>query len=185
MINLKEKYKKEAIPGIMKKFGIKNVMAVPKLEKVVVNVGLGKEINNKPSDEQKKFIENLSHDLSLISGQKPSITKAKKSIAGFKLREGTPSGIRVTLRGKKMYDFLERFINVVLPRSRDFAGINPKSFDKNGNLNIGIKEQIIFPEVSAEKLKNIFGLEITIKTTAKNKEQGLELLKLIGFPIKK
>ncbi len=185
MINLKEKYNKEVIPGMMKKLEIKNIMAVPKLEKVVVNVGFGKEINGKSSDEQKKFIENLSRDLSLITGQKLSITKAKKSISGFKLREGTPSGMMATLRGQKMYDFLERLINVALPRSRDFSGINLKSFDKNGNLNIGIKEQIIFPEVSAEKLKNIFGFEITIKTTAKDKETGIELLRLIGFPIKK
>ncbi len=185
MVNLKEKYNKDVISDMIKKFGYKNKMAVPSIEKIVVNIGFGKEINPKSTKEQKSFIDNLSNDISLIIGQKPSVTKAKKSISGFKLREGMPVGLRATLRGQKMYDFLSRLINVVLPRSRDFSGIDPKSFDKEGNLNIGIKEQIIFPEVSAEKLKNIFGFEITIKTTAKNKEEGLELLRQLGFPIKK
>ena len=185
MIDLKKKHIKEVVPAMMKKFGYKNVMAVPRIEKVVVNVGFGKEISAKGSDEQKKFIESLSNDLSLICGQKLSLTKAKKSISGFKLREGTPIGLRATLRGQKMNDFLNRLINITLPRSRDFSGINTKSFDRDGNLNIGIKEHIVFPEVYAEKLKNIFGFEITVKTTARNKEQGIELLRLTGFPIKK
>ncbi len=185
MIDLKEKYNKEVVPEMIKRFGYKNKMAVPKIEKIVINVGFGKEINGKSTKEQKSFIDNLSNDLSLIIGQKPSITKAKKSIAGFKLREGMPVGLRATLREKKMYDFLSRLINIAFPRSRDFSGIDTKSFDREGNLNIGIKEQIVFPEVSAEKLKNIFGFEVSIKTTAENKEEGIELLKLIGFPIKK
>ncbi len=185
MIDLKEKYNKEAVSAMMKSFGYKNKMAVPRIEKTVVNIGFGKEIINKSSDEQKKLIDNLSNDIALICGQKPSLTKAKKSISGFKLREGMPIGLRATLRGSKMYDFLNRLVNIALPRSRDFNGIALKSFDQNGNLNIGIKEHIIFPEVSSEKLKSIFGFEITVKTTAKTKEEGVELLKLMGFPVKK
>ncbi len=184
-MTLQETYNKKTIPEMMDKFKYKSVMAVPKIEKVIVNIGFGKEINNKGSDEQRKFIEALSNDLSLICGQKPLITKAKKSISGFKLREGTPVGLKITLRKKRMNSFLERLINIALPRSRDFKGLNKESFDNSGNFTLGLKEQIIFPEVSAEKLKNIFGFEITIKTTAENKEQGIELLKSLGFPIKK
>ncbi len=184
-MNLKEKYKKEVISEMMKKFGYKNKMAVPGIEKVIINIGFGKEVNPKSTKDQKSFIDNLSKELSLIIGQKPSVTKARKSIAGFKIREGMPMGLRATLRKGKMHDFLERLINVALPRSRDFSGIDTDSFDKEGNLNLGIKEQIIFPEVSAEKLKNIFGFQITVKTTAKNKEEGIELLRLMSFPIKK
>ncbi len=184
MINLREKHKKEVIPEMMSKFGYKSSMSVPKIEHVTVNIGFGKEIASKGSDEQKKFIESISSDLALICGQKPALTKAKKSISGFKLRKGMPLGLRVTMRKKKMYDFLNRLINIALPRSRDFKGLDLKSFDRMGNFSLGIKEQIIFPEVSAEKLKNIFGFEITVKTTAKNKEEGVALLKGMGFPIK-
>ncbi len=185
MINLQERYKKEAIPAMMKKFGYKSVMAIPRIESVIINVGFGKEAANKGSDEQKKFIKKLENDLALICGQKPAITKAKKSVAGFKLRKGTPLGLRVTLRKKRMYHFLDRLVNVALPRSRDFRGLDNKSFDGSGNFTLGIKEQIIFPEVSTERLKDIFGFEITIKTTAKNKEEGMELLRQIGFPLMK
>jgi large subunit ribosomal protein L5 len=183
-MKLIEKYKKEVIPAMMAKFSLKNAMAVPKFEKVIVNSGFGKMIAEKTSDEQKKICDAISNDLSLITGQKPNLTKAKKSISSFKIREGLPVGARVTLRGKKMMDFLERLIYIGLPRSRDFRGIDQKSIDKKGNLTIGIKEHICFPEVSPEKVKAIFGFEVTIVTTAKKREEGIELFKLLGFPIK-
>lgn len=185
MISLKEKYKKEVIPAMMDKFGYKNVMAVPKIAKVVVNTGFGRILGGKTSNEQKKIRGAILDDLALICGQRPVLTVAKKSIAGFKIREGLAIGAKATLRKKKMYDFLEKLIFVGLPRSRDFRGINFKSIDKEGNLTIAIKEHIIFPEISAEKAKNIFGFEITVVTTAKKEEEGLEMLRLIGFPIKK
>jgi len=183
-MKLQEKYKKEVIPVMMAKFGLKNAMAVPKIEKVIINSGFGKMITEKTSDEQKKICDAILNDLSLITGQKPNLTRAKKSISGFKIREGLPVGARVTLRGKKMADFLERLIYIALPRSRDFRGIDQKSFDKKGNLSIGIREHICFPEVSPEKVKNIFGFEVTVVTTAKKREEGIELFKLMGFPIK-
>ena len=172
------------IPAMMAKFGLKNAMAVPKIEKVIINSGFGKMITEKTSDEQKKICDAVLNDLSLITGQKPNLTTAKKSISGFKIREGLPVGARVTLRGKKMADFLERLIYIALPRSRDFRGIDQKSFDKKGNLSIGIKEHICFSEVSPEKVRNIFGFEVTVVTTAKKREEGIELFKLMGFPIK-
>lgn len=184
MINIKENYKK-AISALKEKFGYKNVMAIPKIEKVVVNTGLGSLIMGTTSGEQKKIFESILGDLSIICGQKVVLTKARKSIAGFKTRTGMPIGAKVTLRGPKMNDFLNRVINIALPRSRDFQGINPNSLDEYGNLTIPIKEHIIFPEISAEKTRTVFGFEITVVTTAKNKEEGLELLKLLGFPIKK
>ena len=184
ILNFKEKYDKEVIPVIMKKFGYRNVNQVPKIEKVVVNVGFGKEVVSKSGDELRKFIAGISSDLAAITGQKPSMRQARKSISGFKLREGTVIGAKVTIRGKRMYDFLDRLIHIALPRSRDFRGLDSKCLDKEGNMSIGIKEHIIFPEVSAEKLKNIFGFQITVKTSAKTKEEGAELLKLLGFPIK-
>lgn len=183
MIRLSEKYKKEVIPGMMQKFGYKSLMAVPKIDKVVVNTGFGRLVSGKTSDEHKKLQNSIMQDLGLICGQKPLAKKAKKSISGFKLREGLEIGASCTLRGRKMLDFLERLINVALPRSRDFQGVNAKSFDGNGNLTVGVKEHIAFPEVTPEKTKTIFGLEITVVTTANNKEKGLELLKLMGFPI--
>jgi len=181
---LPEKYKREAIPQMMEKFGYKNIMAVPKIEKVVVNTGFGRLIADKTSQEQKKIFEAILEDFSLITGQRPVLTRAKKSISGFKIRQGLPIGAQVTLRGERMFDFLERLINIGLPRSRDFQGIDSKSFDKKGNLTIAIREHITFPEILIEKAKNIFGLEITVVTTAKKKEEGIELLKLLGFPIK-
>ncbi len=184
MLKLKEKYNKEVVPKMMEKFGYKNRMAVPKIEKVVVNTGFGKMIISETSGEQKKTYELILADLSLICAQKPVLTKAKKSISGFKIRKGMPVGARVTLRGRKMYDFLERLIYIAIPRFRDFRGIDLKSFDKEGNLTIAVREHIVFPEVSSEKAKNIFGFEISVVTTAKKKEDGINLLRLIGFPIK-
>ena len=185
MLNLKEKHNKEATSAMTERFGYKNLNQVPKIEKVVVNVGFGKDAVNKSGDELKKFMTGISNDLAAITGQKPSMRQAKKSISGFKLREGIVIGAKVTMRGKRMYDFLDRLIHVALPRSRDFRGLDDRCFDKEGNMSIGIKEQIIFPEVSAEKLKNIFGFQITVKTTASTKEEGIELLRLLGFPIKR
>jgi len=177
---LQEKYKKEVIPAMKQKFGYKNDLAVPKIEKVVVNVGIGSIITSKDEKAQ----ETIAKDLTLIAGQKPLVTLAKKAISAFKIREGMPIGLKVTLRGKRMYDFLSRLINVVLPRTRDFRGLNPKSIDEGGNLTIGIKEHIIFPEISQEDIRNIFGLEITIVIHEKDKEKVLEFYKLMGFPIK-
>jgi len=185
MLRLQEKYKKEVIPAMMEKFGYKNIMAVPRIRKVVVNTGFGKFIEGKTSEEQKKIYNSILEDLTLICAQRAVISQAKKSIAGFKIRKGMPVGAVVTLRGKKMYDFLDRVIHICLPRSRDFRGIDLKSFDRKGNLTIPIKEHIVFPEVSPERAKNIFGFEITIVTTAKTREEGIELLRLLGFPIKK
>lgn len=184
MMRLKEKYQKEVVPQMMKKFGYKNRMAVPKIEKVVINTSFGKMISDKNKEEQRKIIENILEDLSLISGQRPILRKAKESISGFKLKKGTPVGAKVTLRRKMMNDFLERLIHIALPRSRDFKGIDLDSFDKKGNLTIPIKEQITFPEVSPEKTKVLFGLEVTVVTNAKKREEGIELLRLMGFPIK-
>ena len=184
MIKLKDKYIKEAIPAMKEKFGYKNSMAVPKIEKVVINNSFGRMIMDKTSDEKKKIKEAIIQDLSLICGQRPVLTKSKKSISTFKVREGMEIGAKVTLRKKKMYDFLDRLIHITFPRSRDFRGIDSKSIDEKGNLTIAIKEHISFPEVSPEKTRFLFGFEITVVTTAKNKKQGLELLKLLGFPIK-
>lgn len=184
MMRLKEKYIKEVIHQMIEKFGYKNRMAVPKIEKVVVNTGFGRLIAGKTSEEQKKIQDAILEDLALLSGQRPILTRAKKSISGFKIKEGMAIGAQITLRGKKMNDFLERLIHIVLPRSRDFRGIESKSLDKKGNLTIGIKEHIAFPEILPEKAKTIFGLEITVVTTAKSREEGIELLKSLGFPIK-
>ncbi|MBZ9573028.1 50S ribosomal protein L5 [Patescibacteria group bacterium] len=184
MLRLKEKYQKEVIPQMMEKFGYKNKMVVPRIEKVVVNTGFGRLISGKTTEEQKKISDAILEDLSLITGQRPIKTCAKKSISGFKIRKGMPVGVEITLRSQRMYDFLERLIHISLPRSRDFQGIDPKSFDREGNLTIAIKEHIIFPEISPEKVKNMFGFEITVVTTAKNREEGIELLRLLGFPIK-
>lgn len=177
--DLREKYIKEAIPAMKERFGYKNDMAVPKIEKAVVNIGIG---SSALRDE--KFQEMVSKDLALITGQKPVPTIAKKAIANFKTRKGMVVGLKVTLRGRKMFDFLFRLINIVLPRTRDFRGLESKSVDGGGNLTIGIKEHIIFPEVSSESISKIFGLEVTIVTNAKNRDEALELFKLLGFPIK-
>jgi large subunit ribosomal protein L5 len=184
MIRLIEKYKKEVVPVMQEKFGYKSTMTVPQVKKVIVNTGFGSQISNKTSEEQKKIYKSILEDLTLICAQRPVLTQAKKSIAGFKTRKGLQIGAVVTLRGRKMYDFLDRLIHIGLPRSRDFRGIDQKSFDKEGNLTIPIKEHIVFPEVSPEKVKNIFGFEITIVTTAKTRKEGIELLRLMGFPIR-
>lgn len=184
MLRLKEKYQKEVIPKMMERFGCKNPMAVPKIEKVIVNTGFGKLVSGKSADEQKKIWGAISNDLTMIVGQKPILTKAKKSIAGFKTRIGLPIGAKVSLRNRRMYDFLDRLINIAIPRSRDFQGIDAKSIDKGGNLTIGVKEHISFPEILPERAKNIFGLEVTIVTNAENRAEGIELFKLLGFPIK-
>ena len=175
---LLEKYRKDVIPAMEKKFGYKNVMAVPMVEKVVLNVGIGR------ITKDDKAIEKMQRDLAKLTGQKVTIRKAKKSIAGFKLREGMDVGMAVTLRGARMYDFIDRLVAIALPRSKDFHGIDPKNFDARGNLNLGIREHNIFPEISYESLKDIFGFQVTVTTTAKTKEEGQELLKLLGFPIR-
>jgi len=184
MLRLQEKYKKEAISAMMEKFGYKSSMAVPKIEKVVINTGYGRQVAGKTNDEQKKIADFILEELGLICGQRAVKTYAKKAISSFKLRQGMPIGAKVNLRGKKMTDFLERLIYLTLPRTRDFKGISSKSIDKQSNLTIAVKEHITFPEILPEKARDIFGLEITVVTTAKNKEEALELFKLLGFPIK-
>ena len=179
MLRFKEKYIKEVIPAMKEEFGYKNNLAVPRIKKVVINTGFN------PTVKDEKTQGEIANDLSLITGQKPVPCQAKKGIAGFKTREGMIIGLKVTLRGRRMYDFLEKLIHVVLPRGRDFRGLEHKNVDQNGNLNIGIKEQIIFPEISAESAKNIFGLEVSVVTNAKDYKKGLELFKQLGFPIRK
>jgi len=163
---------------LQKELGIKNILALPALQKVVVNAGLGRALKDE------KFLEVALRDLGLITGQKPKVTLAKKSIANFKTRKGMGLGAMVTLRGRRMHDFIARLVNIALPRTRDFRGIGIKSLDKNNNLTIGIKEHIVFPEVSGEEVKNIFGFEITLVIKAKSKEEALVLYKAMGFPIK-
>jgi len=174
--NLKVKYQKEVAPALMQKFGYKSVMQIPKLEKIVVNCGCGEARDNA------KVLESVVSDLATITGQKPIITKARKSVANFKLREGMPIGAKVTLRQDKMWEFLDRFFNVALPRVRDFRGINPNAFDGRGNYAIGLKEQLIFPEIEYDKIDKIRGLDIVICTTAKTDEEAKELLELLGAP---
>lgn len=178
MLRLKEKYEKEVVKSMMEKFNYKNVMEVPKLEKVVINMGLGEAAQNP------KVIDFAVNDLMTITGQRPVITKAKKSIAGFKLRKGMSIGAKVTLRGKRMWDFVDKLINVALPRVRDFRGVSQKSFDGRGNYNLGVKEQLIFPEIDYDKIDKVRGMDICIVTTAKTDEEARELLKLLGMPFK-
>jgi large subunit ribosomal protein L5 len=175
---LKEKYENEVIPALIKEYKYTSIMAVPRLKKVILNMGLGEAIYNV------KVIDSGVEELKLISGQKPVVTKAKKSIAGFKLREGMPIGCMVTLRHEKMYDFLDKLFNVALPRVRDFRGLSDKVFDGRANCSIGIKEQIIFPEIEYDKIDKVKGLNISIVTTAKTDEEGHFLLKLLGMPFK-
>jgi len=178
MEKLKEQYQKEVVPALMKKFNYKSIMEVPKLEKIVLNVGLG-DIRENP-----KALENTMNDLSLITGQKPVITKAKKSIAAFKVREGVNMGCKVTLRSTKMYEFAYKLFNVALPRVRDFRGISANSFDGRGNYSMGIKEQLIFPEIEYDKVDKLRGMDIVFVTTAKTDEEAKELLTLLGMPFK-
>ena len=183
--NMKDIYNKEAKPALMKKFFYKSSMAVPRLEKVVVNTSFGKLLSTKTGDDRKKSEEEILKDLATITSQKPLITLAKDSIAGFKTRKGMRLGAKVTLRQSRMYDFLERLFNAVLPRSRDFRGLDPKGVDPMGNFTLGLKEHLFFPEISPEKVRNSMGLEITIVTSAKTREEGLELLRLLRAPFKK
>ncbi len=176
---LKERYRKEIVPVLMKELGLDNVMQVPKVEKVVLNIGVGEAI------EDKKTLAAAVKDIEIITGQKPVITKAKKSIANFKLREGFTVGVKVTLRGEKMWSLLDRLVNVALPRVRDFRGVSPKSFDGRGNYTLGLREQLIFPEVDFDSIDKIRGMEITFVTTAPNDEQGTALLKHLGMPFRK
>ncbi|HOJ51726.1 MAG TPA: 50S ribosomal protein L5 [Syntrophales bacterium] len=178
MARLKEVYKSEIVPEMIKKFGYKNPMEVPRLEKIVVNMGLGEAIQNP------KVLDNAMEELSLIVGQKPVITKAKKSIASFKLRKGMSIGCCVTLRRERMYEFFDRLVNVSLPRIRDFRGVSPRSFDGRGNFAIGIKEQIIFPEINYDKVDKLRGMNIVIVTTAKTDDEARELLRLLGMPFR-
>jgi large subunit ribosomal protein L5 len=175
---LKEKYEKEVVPALIKEYKYTSIMAVPRLKKVILNMGLGEAIFNV------KVIDSGVEELKLISGQKPVVTKAKKSIAGFKLREGMPIGCRVTLRHDKMFDFLDKLFNVALPRVKDFRGLSDKVFDGRANCSIGIKEQIIFPEIEYDKIDKVKGLNISIVTTAKTDEEGLFLLKALGMPFR-
>ncbi len=176
---LKEKYFKEIVPMLMKKFGYKNIMEVPKIEKIVVNMGVGEAVQNI------KALENAMNDLSLITGQKPSVRRAKRSEAGFKLRKGMPIGAKVTLRKDRMYDFLDRLISIALPRVRDFRGLSPRSFDGRGNYNFGLTEQVVFPEIDYDKIDKIRGMNITIVTTAETDEEARALLEAFGFPFRK
>lgn len=176
MARLKEKYRQEIIPTLMKEFSFKNVMQVPKLEKIVLNAGLGEAIQNI------KLLDAAVNELGMITGQKAVITRAKKSIAGFKLRKGMPVGCRVTLRGDMMYEFLDKFICVALPRIRDFRGVSAKAFDGRGNYAFGVKEQIIFPEINQDKIASIYGMDIVITTSAKSNEEGKALLRHFGMP---
>ena len=184
MRTMREKYAKEVVPAMMKKFGYKNAMAVPRLEKVVLNTGFGRLIAARTGEDHQKTLEAVGRDMSDIAGQRVFLTRAKRSIAEFKIRQGMPVGAKVTLRGARMYEFLDRLIHVVLPRSRDFRGLPVSSVDEKGNMAIGIREHIFFPEISPEKAKDIFGLQVTVATTAKTKEEGLELFRLLGFPLK-
>lgn len=178
MGTLKQKYDKEVSKAFQNKFGVKNVMAVPKITKVVINAGIGKYL------KEKEAVDEIVENLKIISGQKPVLAKAKKSISGFKIRQGQEIGAVITLRGKRMWHFLEKLVRSALPRVRDFRGIDQKNFDERGNLNIPVKEQIVFPEIAAENVKNIFSFQITVVNTAKSKEEGIELFRMLGFPIK-
>ena len=179
MANLREKYNKELRVALQEKLGLKNIMAVPKLTKVVIDMGVGEAANDK------KHLDTAVADMAAIAGQRPVITKARKSVASFKIREGWPIGCKVTLRGNKMYEFMERLIDVAIPRERDFRGLNPKSFDGQGNYNFGIKEQIIFPEIKYDTVASIRGMDVCINTSATNKEDAKALLEVLQFPFKK
>ncbi len=179
MNRLKELYEKEVVPGMIKKFDYKNTLEVPKLNKIVINMGVGE------AKENAKILDSAVKDLEIISGQKPVITKAKKSVANFKLREGMPIGCKVTLRGERMLDFADRLINLSLPRVRDFRGVNPNAFDGRGNYALGIKEQLIFPEIDYDQVDKVRGMDIIFVTTANTDEEARELLTLFGMPFRK
>ncbi|MDY0407278.1 50S ribosomal protein L5 [Virgibacillus sp. 179-BFC.A HS] len=179
MNQLKQKYQDEIVPSLMNKFSYKSVMQVPKIEKIVVNMGVGDAVQNA------KALDNAVEELSLISGQKPVVTRAKKSIAGFRLREGMPIGAKVTLRGERMYEFLQKLIAVSLPRVRDFRGVSNKAFDGRGNYTLGVKEQLIFPEINYDKVSKVRGMDIVIVTTSNTDEEARELLAQMGMPFQK
>lgn len=179
MPRFKDMYIKDVAPALMKKFEYKSVMQIPKLDKIVINVGCGEAKDNS------KVVDAIMSDLSIITGQRPVICRAKKSVANFKLREGMPIGVKVTLRGDKMYEFLDRLFSIALPRVRDFRGINPNSFDGRGNYNMGLKEQLIFPEIDYDKIDKVRGMDICFVTTAKTDEEARELLTLMGAPFSK
>ncbi len=179
MSRLKEVYKNEIVDALQKKFEYKNIMEVPKLEKVVINMGVG------DAKENSKLLDSAMNDLGIIAGQKPIATKAKNSIANFKIREGMAIGCKVTLRGERMYEFVDRLINLALPRVRDFRGVNPNAFDGRGNYSLGIKEQLIFPEISYDKVDKVRGLEVVFVTTAKTDEEARELLRLFNMPFER
>jgi large subunit ribosomal protein L5 len=175
---LKERYQKEIAPAIAKEFGIRNPMAIPRVDKIVVNMGMGEAIANA------KILDTAADELRAITGQKPVITRAKKSIASFKLRQSMPIGVMVTLRGERMYEFLDRLVSIALPRVRDFRGVSPKAFDGRGNYTIGVREQLIFPEIDFNKVDKLRGMNISIVTTARNDEQARALLKSLGMPFR-
>ncbi|MFC4183942.1 50S ribosomal protein L5 [Saccharococcus thermophilus] len=179
MNRLKEKYVKEVVPALMGKFNYKSIMQVPKIEKIVINMGVGDAVQNP------KALDSAVEELTLIAGQRPVVTRAKKSIAGFRLRAGMPIGAKVTLRGERMYEFLDKLISVSLPRVRDFRGVSKKSFDGRGNYTLGIKEQLIFPEIDYDKVNKVRGMDIVIVTTANTDEEARELLTLLGMPFQK
>ncbi|NQY37406.1 MAG: 50S ribosomal protein L5 [Alteromonadaceae bacterium] len=179
MAKLHDFYKDTVVADLQEKFSYKSVMQVPRIEKITLNMGVGEAISDK------KVLEHATNDLTAISGQKPQITKARKSVAGFKIREGYPIGAKVTLRGERMWEFLERLIAISIPRIRDFRGLNPKSFDGRGNYSMGVREQIIFPEIDYDKIDKIRGMDITITTSAKSDEEGHALLTAFNFPFKK
>jgi large subunit ribosomal protein L5 len=179
MMRLQEKYKKEIAGALKEKFSYKNVMEIPKMTQVVLNVGIGRHT------KEQAYVDNVVRTLTSITGQKPVLTKAKKSISSFKVREGQVIGVKVSLRGARMYDFIEKLVNVSFPRIKDFRGISDKMMDRTGNLTIGFKEHSAFPEIKVDDLENVHGLEICISTTATNRESGLELFRLLGFPFKK
>lgn len=178
MARLKDVYKQEIVPKLKEELGLRNIMEVPRISKITLNMGVGEAVGDK------KVLEHAVSDLEKIAGQKPVVTKARKSIAGFKIREGWPIGCKVTLRRERMYEFLERLIDIAIPRTRDFRGISPKQFDGRGNFSMGVSEQIIFPEIDYDKVDKLRGLDICISTTARNNDEGRALLKAFNFPFK-
>ncbi|CAG9295539.1 50S ribosomal protein L5 [Celerinatantimonas diazotrophica] len=179
MAKLHDLYKESVVPALLKEYGYKSIMQVPRIEKITLNMGVGEALNDK------KLLENAVADLAAISGQKPLVTKARKSVAGFKIREGYPIGCKVTLRGERMWEFLERLISIAMPRIRDFRGVSTKSFDGRGNYSMGVREQIIFPEIDYDKVDKIRGLDVTITTSATSDEEGRALLAAFNFPFRK
>ena len=179
MARLLEKYNREILPAMVEKFGYTNRMAVPRLEKIVVSMGVGRAVENR------KILDSVARDLAMVTGQKPLVTKAKKSVSGFKLREGYAVGCKVTLRGRRMYEFLDRLISIVIPRIRDFRGLSPEAFDGRGNYNMGLTEQIVFPEISIDDVEYVQGMNIAICIRGRSDEESLELLKMFGMPFKR